>query len=682
MDQGSDIYNCYELSSVQQESLEAVSYHFTTLSMPDTISSGIPVRIGIFAPGSRQIRSADDDVGITSPEFPQSCPDHASLSSKNPDSDANSTISTNCSLDLDKDVPSISSGPSALSRSTGRSSSESEAAFDQTGLSRASWVSQEYDILGQDINDFSEDASYSLPGVHGRSASSDLEANRDETRLRLDREAVLWRTKLCERIDDSNLPSAGPAISDFLCVHRLFNEAFELNYWMLLQLAPKSSSQSETFTSAILTCMKTATTPSQQQIMLDVADTILSLLEKDMDSSHWLIMALKLYKGGLSPWSVKPSEAFHPLCDYLREGGKLTLMSMNEEGPTKWRECTELVLRARTMYSQTPVISWTLEDYWMNPSIAELSLKLSQNQKLSRMGEHLLTWFQALLKRDRMRLDMNVWRYTGLKHMVARRSCTSSQYREAKADDLCLFLLRQWHTEPCKSIKPCGRNATELDLPPFYCDMDQSRHFNLFYLMAAFSHLLVESLPGSGRGSELSSKIMLSTMASQLGRASFFNQRLVTEYWSRLCTKAMTIGIAQYRSRHEYWTDVLFDYASDWVLPGKIKNFEICDIHSDLLDVPHPSTQELRPLSFNDPVLGRRDSISSSLRSHLSAIRPSRMSSLSRDKRASGASSGAMSIDSDPSGRWRLSSFLPIFDRESDRGSVMDVDAPMSSIQE
>jgi hypothetical protein len=152
-----------------------------------------------------------------------------------------------------------------------------------------------------------------------------------------------------------------------------------------------------------------------------------------------------------------------------------------------------------------------------------------------------------------------------------------------------------------------------------------------------------------------------------------FNLAFVESYWSRASVRAVTVGVSQYRPRHEEWADALIVYAAT-LLSENIRNCEICDIDSHQEDTPSV-TQEVRPLSFNDPILGQRDSKNSSLHSHLSAIKADWGSSASGEKRTSKASSAGMSIDSDPSGTWRLSAHFHVSEHGSSRAaSMMSID--------
>jgi hypothetical protein len=87
-------------------------------------------------------------------------------------------------------------------------------------------------------------------------------------------------------------------ISDYLCIHSLFREAFELNYTLLDNLAFGSAFGEESFVAALIASLKTATTPVQQQVMTDVADAALSCFSLSSDSSNWFVITVKLYQSG------------------------------------------------------------------------------------------------------------------------------------------------------------------------------------------------------------------------------------------------------------------------------------------------------------------------------------------------------------------------------------------------
>jgi hypothetical protein len=101
-------------------------------------------------------------------------------------------------------------------------------------------------------------------------------------------------TLLYNSLKDSDLVSTIPLISDHLCIHRQFREAFELNYTLLDNLVFANAFREESFVAALIASLKTATTPVQQQVMRDVAEAALSCFTLSSDSSNWFVITAKL----------------------------------------------------------------------------------------------------------------------------------------------------------------------------------------------------------------------------------------------------------------------------------------------------------------------------------------------------------------------------------------------------
>jgi len=172
---------------------------------------------------------------------------------------------------------------------------------------------------------------------------------------------------------DSDLVSIITLISDYLCIHHLFREAFELNYTLLDNLVFGSAIGEESFVAALIASLKTATTPVQQQVMTDMADAALSCFSLSSDSSNWFVITVKLYQSGFSPWSPH-TDAYLPLCEHLRSRGRFYIKSSSS---AKRRECIENAIRERWQFSfdTTRVFRSNGDafEYWNRPSIVALT---------------------------------------------------------------------------------------------------------------------------------------------------------------------------------------------------------------------------------------------------------------------------------------------------------------------
>jgi len=343
-----------------------------------------------------------------------------------------------------------------------------------------------------------------------------------------------------------------------------------------------------------------------------------------------------------------------------------------DSSSAKRRECIVNAIRERWQFSIdiTMVLRENRDafEYWNNPSIVALTGQIHSKQRLSRIGGRLLVWLDQILKDDPRRLNSSC---------LALRERRSSKQHVAhdklgtkRGDGGRAVLVSNSRSVPPTTaiIAPSGSSANSSFSS--ICGLDEAQHFNLFHLLATFS-ALIRSRNRKRQG--LFAGNMLSILGLLREEWPSFNLAFVESYWSRVSVRVVAVGVSQYRPRDEEWADALIVYAAT-LLSENIRNCEICKICSHQEGTPSV-TQEVRPLSFNDPILGQRASRSSSLHSHLSAIKANRGSSASGEKRTSKASSAGMSIDFDLSGTWRLSAHFHVSEHGFSRAaSMMSID--------
>lgn len=489
-------------------------------------------------------------------------------------------------------------------------------------------------------------------------------------------------SKFWELWDHDDLVHMAPAVADFFCASQLFELAFEVSYRLSCALLEAERLRcDDVLLSALLTCMRSAHTPELYAQAISVARLGTGSADGSIEHPGWFTIYLKLFEHDLTQAFRKRSTI---QLDLPREVSPLERILIQFTPSTPQRERVVSAIKNQERMQKAGSCSLTLDEA-RQPMLGLDKTHDSPSSQVDRhnryycrgTGERLLKWCSKVLEEESERLGFLV--------EFSKPSPPDSLITQRKAllsDSLFRFLLRKWPRKPPLffSIPLESLKVTSLS------DYNTSAvHFDLFEALATFSPLILAKVPPAiimameDCSLKAATPVILQTVKRLLNTPLPFHKIFLEVYLSRISTPTSKVIRPH---RYPEYVVASTDFANS-LGALHINNFLFCDTGEDLMPAPRAHTTPLlasqantdpRCLPYNDPMLFRRDSGSSSLFSHLSAIcnasRASLGSTHSREKRP--PSSAAMSVDS-----WKLNACFPMSDTSSVRESAPDNDSVM-----